>query len=220
MQDDIVIRINKAYPSIRVDEIIDGVITTKEVSQQDLLDCFKASNIEGITTGLLPKGCIAYSKASNNIISIVLESDLTKADITYAGTTYKDFPLPRLVFYMSFEKGCRVRNVGVGVIEKRRITPKTKMYYYPFSNVGNDGAMCTGGNVLPKCENAYTLESVPLLLMEYPNGDHHFSSKHNKLGLSFRDLLEYMKDKTVDTYYTDILIEKNKTLNEFIKEIM
>ena len=43
-----------------------------------------------------------------------------------------------------------------------------------------------------------------------------FNYGHNKKGLEMRDLLELIKDKPPEFYYSDILISNGNTLSDFI----
>ena len=45
----------------------------------------------------------------------------------------------------------------------------------------------------------------------------YYSSSNNKLGLEYRELMEHLKDKDPEYYYSDILIPKKETLGEFIQ---
>ena len=44
-----------------------------------------------------------------------------------------------------------------------------------------------------------------------------FSEKNNKLDLGYRDLLEHLKDRAPEYYYTDVLIPDGKTLKDFME---
>jgi hypothetical protein len=50
------------------------------------------------------------------------------------------------------------------------------------------------------------------------NNNDHFKPLNNKNGLEMRDLLELLKDKSPEYYYSDILIQSKMTLGEFITE--
>ena len=51
-----------------------------------------------------------------------------------------------------------------------------------------------------------------------PNNNDHFNKRHNKPQLEMRDLLELLKDKNPNFYYSDILIPDSRTLMDFINE--
>ena len=168
-------------------------------------------------SGLLPPGTISYCESSNHQITMTVESSDEYADITYFNTRYEHFPLPHLIFQFSFFEGQRVQSVRIGVAERERLRPDSRMFYYPFSNVcAANGRLCVGSNILPKVSSPHGLNSLPRFLLELPNNDDWFDSTHNKPGCSMRQLLEHLKDKTPDYYESDILIPDGRTLADFI----
>lgn len=89
------------------------------------------------------------------------------------------------------------------------------MYIYPFSNVSGFH-LCVGNNALPVYKKPQTLSTLPTFLLQLPNNNDSFNPKHNKLDMQYRDLLEHLKKKDSVYYYTDVLIENNKTLKDFM----
>lgn len=196
----------------------DGIISTKQISYDTLVECVKNSLKTGLTrSGLLPGGCISYDAGEDGWRSISIIHPERYADITYQTTIYRHFPLPRLVFRFNLHIGLRVQSCQMGVVPEGRLTLDTPMYHYPFSNVSGFH-LCTGGNVLPECKSLHTLSSLPYMILEMPNNDDHFNSSRNKLRLDHRDLLEHLKDKKPSYYYTDILVPSGKTLKDFISQ--
>ena len=140
-----------------------GVTTHKHITPQTLCDCFLTSRYddERHATGLLPEDCIAVVMEKKYVFYFMRYPELY-ADITYFGTEYQDFPIPRLVFgfkYMPQEgkvAGCRVC-----VVKDGKLTPDTPTYQYPFSNVYGDNSICTGNNALPIYRDPTTTTSIP-----------------------------------------------------------
>ena len=92
------------------------------------------------------------------------------------------------------------------------------MYYYPFSNVSREsGSLCVGANTLPIYKKPHKAHNLPAFLLSIPDNMHYYSSSNNKLGLEYRELMEHLKDKDPEYYYSDILIPKKETLGEFIQ---
>jgi len=202
---------------IMVEKDIGGVKSFKQIAPDTLLECINRSLLRGaVHTGLLPKNCLAFSAYDDGNRDIVLLHPANNADISYFGTEYKDFPLPRLVFGFRLSKEGRVSSVRLGVIDNTdMLKPETKMYHYPLSNVSGF-SLCTGNNTFPKCDSLHTLASLPYYIMAMPNNNDHFSPKNNKNGLEMRDLLELLKDKEPAFYYSDVLKPMGATLNNFI----
>lgn len=215
---EMLIRINE-NGEVAVEENHNGVKSFKRIEADTLLNCIRLSRTQTIYTGLLPKNCISYSHGDNGDKGVCLMFPESKADISYYDTAYFDFPLPRLVFgfCVSFEGrvyGCRM---GVTANDDM-LRPSTKMYKYPFSNVSGFD-ICTGNNSMPKCKSMHSLSSLPYYILSMPNNDDHFSHVNNRSGLGMRELLELLKDKAPEYYYSDILVPyQNVTLNDFINK--
>lgn len=216
---EIVLRISPERLEIVVEQHkADGVTARKNISPESLSACIIGSryDTEAHATGLLPEGCIAAVMEKQTICYYIRYPELY-ADISYYGTEYPHFPIPRLVFgfrYMPREGkvgGCRVC-----VVKDERLTPDTPTYRYPFSNVGSGGHICTGNNALPVYKDPSRLHTLMGYILRLPNNDDHFSETHNRLHAGYRDLLELLKDKTPGFYYSDILVEDGKTLNDFL----
>ena len=205
---------------IMVEKDNDGIKSFKQIAPDTLLECINKSLLRGaVHTGLLPKNCLAFSAYDDGNRDIVLLHSESKADISYFGTAYKDFPLPRLVFGFRLSKEGRVSSCRLGVIENTgMIKSETKMFHYPLSNVSGF-SLCTGNNTFPKCESLHTLASLPYYIMAMPNNNDHYTPSSNKKGLEMRSLLELLKDKEPGFYYSDVLVSNGKTLNDFMKGV-
>lgn len=202
MQDkEIVLRINSEQCNIKVEEMSNGIVTFKNISADSLFDCIKYSLAKStVESGLLPANCISYVAGHDSWRCVAIVHQEQYADISYFNTVYNHFPLPKLVFKFKLNVGLRVQSCCVGVVEDERLTPHAPMYYFPFSNVSRY-SLCVGNNILPKCESLHTLASLPYCILSLPNNDDHFCEKSNKMKLSYRDLLEHLKDKKPSYYY-------------------
>ncbi len=213
---DVLIRI-RDNGTVAVEDNRDGVKGFKEISPDSLLECINRSLLRGaVFSGLLPKNCLSFAAYDNGDKYISILHPESKADITYYGSPYQDFPLPRLAFGFHITKENRISQCRLGVVGNEcHLKPTTPMFVYPFSNVSGTH-LCVGNNVLPKCESLHTLGSVPYYILSMDNNNDHFKPSNNKLGLEMRDLLELLRDKTSEYYYTDILIPDKATLADFI----
>ena len=203
---------------IMVERDLQGVKSFKQISPDALIKCIDRSMVRGaVHTGLLPKGCVSVILCDDGSKDVVLLHTEEKADISYFGTEYKNFPLPHLVFGFRLTPEGRVGSCRLGVVEKGdRLKQDTKMYHYPLSNV-NGFHLCTGNNTFPKCGSLHTLSSLPHYILSMPNNNDHFKHELNKPGLEMRDLLELLKDKDAAFYYSDVLIPSGKVLNDFME---
>lgn len=217
MSTEMTLRITPNTNSIITEFLEDGVQRYKQVSYDTFFNAILGSlEREVISSGLLPPGCISFQTgAKGRFITTILHPELY-ADISYAETEYKDFPLPRLVFKFEHQDGGRIMRCWLGVVGKGMLTPNTPMYHYPFSNVSNNYHLCTGSNPLPTCKSLHTLGSLPYYILAMPNNNDHFNAMRNKPHMEMRDLLELLKDKDPDYYYSDILLPNRDTIMDFI----
>lgn len=214
-KDELVIRILE-NGEIIVEDIEDGVKGVKKISSAVFMDCLRNSvktNI--ISSGILPQGSFSFTVNTRKRKRLCVEFLSQRCDIVYENTEYKDFPMPRIVFGFNIS-GERIVSVDIGVAGMGMLTPKTEMYVYPFSNVSGF-SMCLGTNTLPRIKSLHQLGGVMHYIMSMPNNNDHYYKERTKLDLEYRTLLETLKDKTPEYYYTDVLIPSDKTLSDFIE---
>jgi hypothetical protein len=213
---EIIIRIRESG-DIAVEECKDGVKSYKAITPDSLLACLSKSLIRGVvSSGLLPRGCISYTAHDNGDREIYILHPESRADITYYGSPYLDFPLPKLVFGFHLTREGRISQSKLGVAaNESHLKPATPMFVYPFSNVSGTH-LCTGNNVLPKCQSLHTLTSLPYHILGMDNNNDYFKPSNNKPRLEMRDLLALLQDKSQEYYYSDILIPSKQTLGDFI----
>jgi hypothetical protein len=215
---EILIRIRE-NGTVAVEDDEDGIKRFKEISPDSLLDCIHKSLLRGVvSSGLLPKGCLYFAVCDNGDRHVALLHPENRADISYMGSQYPNFPLPRLMFGFSVTREGRISRCRLGVVDDTsRLKPATPTFAYPFSNVSGTN-LCTGNNVLPRCRDLYTLSSLPYYILGMDNNNDHFKPENNKRMLEMRDLLELLRDKPPEYYYTDILVSSKSTLGDFISE--
>ncbi len=196
-----------------------GVTARKNIALDDLASCINRSrvDIDVHTSGLLPPNCIGTTLSGTEQIYF-LTAPLSRVDLSYEGTVYHDFPIPHMIFafrYSAAEK--KVFRTGVCVVPEGKLSTDTKLYHYPFSNVGDSGHICLGNNALPKYKRPEQLVSLPGYILSMPNNNDHYSALRNKMGLEYRDLLEHLKDKSPAYYYEHVLVENGHTLGQFLE---
>lgn len=217
---DITLRISPERLEIVVEQQkADGVIARKNISPESLSDCILGSryDTEAHATGLLPEGCVAAVMEQKSTTYFIRYPELY-ADVSYYGTEYLHFPIPRLVFgFQYLPREGKVGKCKLCVVKDERLTLDTPTYHYPFSNVNSgNGQICTGNNALPAYKDPARLHTLMGYILRLPNNDDHFSAAHNRPRAGYRDLLELMKDKAPGFYYSDILVEDGKTLKTFL----
>lgn len=217
-EDELVLHILKDG-KISVEMLKDGITNIKYTKAESILECLKSSIVKDGRTdsGVLPKNCIAYSCYANGKKFVAVSFDDKTTDISFEKTEYKDFPIPRLVFGFFVSADGKIMRILMGVTELGRLTPKSKMYVFPFSNVSGFN-LCTGSNTLPNIKSLHQLNGLPYYILKMPNNYDYYSDDRTRIRLDYRGLLEHLKDKDRQYYYDNVLIEMNKTLNDFISE--
>lgn len=216
---DTVIRISSGRSEIAIEQSDGGVISRKTITPETLARCFLENRYDDSkhSTGLLPENCVAAIMSDNKMKYFILHSE-RRTNLSYYGTEYKDFPLPQLVFGIEYlQKECKVTSCSAYVVKDERLTPDTPTYFYPFSNVYPDGHICLGNNALPPYKSPAQLITLGGYILRLPNNNDQFSSKNNRLGLGYRDLLEHLSDKSPEYYYSDILVPNGMKLKDYMK---
>ncbi len=215
----------KIYLSSHRGEIVieqlseDGIVARKNITPDMLMASITKSCIDDCNyhSGLLPEGCIASTFTRSTQTYFLRHSELV-ADFTYEGTEYINLPIPRLIFGLTYlPKEQKVTGSKLFVVADEKLTSDTKLYHYPFSNVGMDGDICLGNNALPHYKRPEQLRTLPGYILRIPNNNDRYSPERNKMHLEYRDLLEHMKDKTSAYYYEHILVENGRTLGQFLE---
>ncbi len=101
---DIVLRISPERLEIALEQQKKGgVVTRKNISPETLAACILGSRYDekAQATGLLPEGCVAAVLEEANTTYFIRYPELY-ADISYYGTEYLHFPIPRLVFAFQY----------------------------------------------------------------------------------------------------------------------
>jgi len=211
---ELIIRIKEG--NITVEECKNGITSFKPITPDSLLACINHSILRGsISSGLLPRNCLSFTSGDNGVREVVIMHPENRADIKYFETEYKNFPIMRCVFGFNVSNEGRISGCRLGVIADERPRPTTPMFVYPFGNV-NGFSLCIGNNPLPHVKSFHTMESLTYHLLSLPHNNHNFTSQNNKLGFEQRALLEFMKGRPPEAYYSDVLIPCVSTLEDFI----
>lgn len=212
------IHISSERAEIVVEQTNNGIVSRKNISQGDLLNCILNSRKDTEThwTGFLPEHCFQAAIRDGTTTYFIRYPGL-RADLTYFGTVYEGFPLPRLVFAFRRDNGTgKILSVRLAVVRDERLSGVTETFFYPFSNVFGNGGICLGNNVLPVYKDPGRLCTLASLILGFPNNNDMFDQRKNKLGMEYRELLEHLKDKEPDYYYSHVLVSNGKKLQDFM----
>ena len=216
-EDEMVLRFREDK-CIRLEFLENGEQRTKMISADILFNCLaKSLSDTRITTGLLQDNAVSVTvDEDHGQRYAVLEFPEERAAVTYMNTEYPNFPLPRLLFGFRIEDSGRISGVNLGVPDLGKLTPDTRMFFYPFSNVLRF-SLCIGANPLPHIQSLQQLSNLPYYILSLPDNDDRYQERYNRLGLGHRDLLEHLQDKDRQYYYDQVLVPMpNTTLKDFI----
>ncbi|MBQ9719969.1 MAG: hypothetical protein IJV64_04660 [Oscillospiraceae bacterium] len=215
---DTIIRISPEKAEIVVEQSDGaGVTTRKSLTPETFAKCIIGSRFDDVVrfSGVLPENCIGTA-IGDSMTWYFIRYPKLYADISYYGTVYEAFPIPRLVFSFAYDRESgKVLRPRLCVVKDERLTPHTPTYKYPFSNVFGDHGICLGNNALPAYKDPTRIFTLADFILRMPNNNDMFHAENTKLDLGYRDLLEHLKDKPPAYYYTDVLIPDGKTLKDF-----
>ena len=136
MEDRVSIHFSVEDGIIEVEQKKGPLISRKEISRDQLLNCFRKSVYiredapPVLSSGFLPLNTLAVRQTKESV-SVVVWYPRLRADLSLYKTPYPDFPIPRLVF--GFSVGAAdgaVSACRIGVIADETPTPDTIMYHY------------------------------------------------------------------------------------------
>lgn len=161
---------------------VKGLSVTKEMPYATFVEFLCDTNQRPACFGErlgIPEGCydVTYDSPGNFSGIIIVPSE--PFIVSYMENKYV-VPFPSLAFYIKVSHGkvvktlCRALKSG-----EKKITDKTKLYYYPFGNVYIDGKICWGGNSLPDIEKPSDLSLIPRLFLSAPTNSDLWTSGAN-----------------------------------------
>lgn len=178
-----------------------GVKCSRIVTMESLIAAFRVAAVEkvkAITVGEIPfgyyDGQVAEKQGKFGACMVaVLPSG--RQMMKYEDTMY-DVCLPALVFSFTVDQE-RIVNTCVFVMADEKPADKSRLYRYPFGNVGMNGSVCWGGNRLPTVKSLKDLEEAMLLFINSPTNNDYYQGKDYcaHAELSQRELFEILKDK-------------------------
>lgn len=215
---DTVIRISSERAEIVVEQECKGITARKTLTPKSFAKCILESRYDENEhfSGLLPENCLSVTLSAQGTWYYIRYPELY-ADISYFGTEYESFPIPRLIFaFRHTPEDGKIIGARLCVVKDERLSVDTPTFLYPFSNVYAEGRICLGNNALPTYKDPTRIFTLANFILRMPNNNDMFRPSNNRLRLEYRELLEHLKDKQPEYYYTDILIPDGGTLKDFI----
>ena len=192
----------------------------QEISPTELYFAINSSYVctDLLHSGMLPEHCLSIAMNSSEK-RFVLWYPERYADLIYRETELPHFPIPRMVF--------AIRMLDTGPCGGLRhgwwwtmSPPDTGDSHVPLSP-GQCPSGCPGLHRQQrhaKIQESQALRHFPRYLLGLPCNDDLFDRNHNRKGLDHRALLEHLRDKPPEYYYTDILVPNGSTLNDLYQQ--
>ena len=183
---------------------------------QTFFDCIKNSvRHEGIRSGLLPLNCFHIKISDDGTRDFCLWHPYLRADISYFGTEYPDFPLPRLVFGFQVSPEGKVKGVAGWALSRTKypmkIPPCTYILFRTWA-----ASICVPGITISRFTKRPAPSGIFQPICCSCKQQRQFQRNQQQTAYALPELLNHLRDKDPAYYYTDVLIPNGKTLKEFI----
>jgi hypothetical protein len=157
---------------------------------------------------VLPRNCLFYKAGmgGNNEV-IALEMERVRWDVRLGENMFEQIGHPKLVFVFHLYQG-EVKGAFVAAVKDEVITKRTKLYYYPFSNVYDSMKCCW--NFFPELKERRHIETYPSLFL---SGERNFDLYQKLEGMEYRELLTILSGQD---FNDDWLKDTGKTLEHFM----
>lgn len=123
-----------------------------------------------------------------------------KYTYNYRGELF-EIPFPQMLFVFSLREG-KLQKCQVFALQKGQVTKQSKLYRFPFGNVGINGAVCFGENILPTFNGLQELETFFRFVLAMEHNDDYFISPDDKVQ---RELVEKLSKE--NEFDNSLLIE-------------
>ena len=199
----------------------DGSVIEKRMDINDYLGLFQNSVEEKYTYMEIPKLDDYIIKASvvpgkDDCFKVVGVLEAQKRQFCMKELGFMGLlPYPRLIFFLNIHKGAR-KEFLLFALDEGEINPETKLYFYPFGNVGRAGNCCFG-NI--HSEGKITINESVKIVEDFINGEtnSHLYTNQNALRLKQGELIEYIKNR--ETYPRELLLDSGNTVDILFKKI-
>ncbi|MCM3619714.1 prokaryotic E2 ligase family D protein [Sutcliffiella horikoshii] len=203
------------YVEVRQED--NGRVTNFQMALDDLLSVFSNASENMSESPMLPRNCIKHTVTTSGI-DVYIEVPKQIWTIEYSNNKI-DVGFPRLIFRYCLQeeklKGNCTYSVSldriVAVKGKRKLTPTTPIFNFPYSHVDDSGRVCMGGTTLPDIGCISELESMHSLFFNSP-----FSSDYGAKTTTKEPLWKLlMEDFNNKEFNEDILLPLDDTFYSF-----
>lgn len=201
------------------------------ISVEDFIESLKASTkrkktdeFKPVISPLLRRvndiTLIQTKQVGKNSYFYILHSERKQATFPIFNRFYGNVGIPNLLFGVQVVNN-RVSRLYIVATKDKDITLDSKLYLYPFSNVGTgSGSVCLGGNNINNFDvtERDNLFKVVDMFFSMPNNTHMYSNDKNTMRYEYEEMLQALDNKLFD----DSLLVENKgcsTYREWIEKL-
>lgn len=156
---------------------------------------------------ILPKNCFIYQEMLDGAKLVGIEVEAQRFDIQYHRKQFEDVGHPKMLFLLTL-RGQKVLSCKIVCVKDQVLTPETKLYRYPFSNVHNDTSTCWPDLGTYQIKSVAHIGTLPFAFIHSKNNEHLYNGVN--LGEKYNDLQG--KD-----FKFDELVPLNQTFNEWLQ---
>lgn len=211
--------------TVKVHSKINGISTSKIITINDLIEIIESSYVDAYdtgenetlkeldNTGILPHfehiKTLKLVKFTENKYNLYLLRENKPVTMNFANDYFDSVKLPKLVFKISITN-LVVTRADVYAIKDKIVSPETKLYRYPLSNVSRSG-ICFGSIKRPVYQSIQNAFSFPDFFLSTKMNMDYFK-QNNKSDLDVRPFLEHLGK--LDEFDNSFLVETKEIFSD------
>jgi hypothetical protein len=155
---------------------------------------------------LLPKNCFIYQEMLDGAKLVGIEVEAQRFDIQYHRKQFEDVGHPNMLFLFTI-RGQKVLDCKIVCVKDQVLTPETKLYKYPFSNVHGNTSTCWPDLRTYQVKSIAHVGTMPFAFIHSQNNEHLYS------GVNLGEKYHELQGKDFDH---DTLVPLNTTINNWL----
>lgn len=156
---------------------------------------------------LLPKNCFIYQELLDGAKLVGIEVGAQRFDVQYHRNHFEDVGHPKMLFLFTL-RGENALQCRLVCVKDNVLTPETKLYQYPFSNVHKNTDTCWPDLRKYKVKSIAHVGTLPFAFMNSANNNHLFN------GVNLGEYYQSLQGKDFDG---DSLIPLELSLSEWLE---
>lgn len=183
-------------------------VTSKVAEREWILEVLEQHipKKKACSSPLLPKNCFIYQEMLDGAELVGIEVEAQRFDIQYHRKQFEEVGHPKMLFLFTL-RGQKVMNCKIVCVKDQVLTPETKLYRYPFSNVHGDTSTCWPDLRTYQVKSIAHVGTMPFAFIHSQNNEHLFS------GVNLGEKYHALQGKDFDS---DTLEPLNQTFDEWL----